>query len=245
MHVREGGFRNDDQRVERNAHIANYIEAIEEITRRGGWVMRMGDATMTKLPVMERVIDYPFTRFKSALMDVYLVSQCRFYIGMPSGILDMALLFQRPMITMNMSSWLFPFPQKQCDICLFKHVYSKSRNRFLSIREWLTEPFEAVWFLTLGDDYVFHENDAQELKAVVKEFLDRGDNWESTPLQRQFSELRVRNGRKLISESSIAGNVFDDMHQRYRLASRLDSAVGMVGAEFLQQNWESDARNLS
>lgn len=123
-----------------------------------------------------------------------------------------------------------------------KHIYSKSKNRFLSIQEWLAEPFEAMSFMTLGNDYIFYENDPQELKAVVREFFERGDNWERSQLQQQFDELRVCNGKKLISESVISGDVFET-NQRYRLASRLDSAVGVLGSEYLQKNWEHDVRN--
>jgi len=242
LHVREGGFHNDHC-TERNANILNYIGAIEEVTSRGGWVVRMGDATMTKLPLMERVIDYPFTKYKSALMDIYLISECRVYIGMMSGIYDVALLFQRPMIMTNMSNWMWTFPIKMGDMGVMKHIYSKSKNRFLSIREWLAEPFEAMSFMALGNDYKFFENDSQELKAVVREFFERGDNWERSQLQRQFDELRVCNGKKLISESVISNDVFET-NQRYRLASRLDSAVGVLGSEYLQKNWEHDVRNV-
>lgn len=244
LHVREGGFHNDyTEAAHRNANIINYIGAIEEVISRGGWVVRMGDATMTKFPVMERVIDYPFTEAKSALMDVYLIRECRAYIGVSSGIADVAILFQRPIILTNLCSWLFPSAQKKCDINLFKHVYSKARNKFLSVREWLAEPFEAHEMLNLGHDYVFYENDLEELRAVVKEFFDRGDNWEPTPLQRQFNELRVCFGRKLISEPILSNDDFSDMNQRYRFASRLDSATGVISDDYLRKNWDRDARD--
>jgi putative glycosyltransferase (TIGR04372 family) len=252
LHVRESGFHKDTV-SERNANIFNYIGAIEEITSRGGWVVRMGDSTMTRLPVMERVIDYPFTESKSALMDVYLISQCRLYIGMMSGIYDVAVLFQRPMIMTNMSNWMWTFPLKKSDLGVMKHVYSKSKNGFLSVREVLAEPWTVVSFLGMGDEYVLYENDSDELRAVVKEFFERGDYWEPTALQRQFNELRILTGRKIISEEMFnAGNVQPyysknvaeyDLLERYRLASRLDSAVGMLGANYLQQNWEVDVRN--
>lgn len=257
LHVRESGFRDsksykeNDSYSERNANILNYLGAIEEITSRGGWVVRMGDATMTKLPVMERVIDYPFTEQKSALMDIYLISQCRVYIGMMSGIYDVASLFQCPMIMTNMNNWLFTFPVRRGDLGVMKHIYSRSKNRFLSIHEWLAEPWAAVSYShKLGEDYVFYENTPDELTAVVKEFFDRGDNREPTPLQRQFAELRVRRGKEIISEVMLSADdvqpyyrkdaVNYDLTERYRLASRLDSAVGMLGTEFLQQNWEFD-----
>lgn len=251
LHVRESGFHGSkDTYFDRNANVVNYIAAIEEITRRGGWVVRMGDATMTKLPVMERVIDYPFTEFKSALMDIYLISECRVYMGMISGILDVALLFQRPIINVNMNNWMWGYPQKKCDIGLLKHIYSKSKSRFLSVSECLIRPFAAPFFLPPEDDYVLHENTPEELKAVVKEFFDRGNNWEPTSLQHQLNELRVSKGREIISEVMFtADEVFPylrrdvvnfDLVERYRYASRLESADGMLGAEFLQQNWEVD-----
>ncbi len=249
VHVRESGFHND-QYSERNANIFNYVGAIEEITSRGGWVVRMGDATMRKLPFMERVIDYPFTRAKSALMDVYLISECRFYLGMISGIYDVARLFQRPIIMTNMAIWMAGFPIRKCDLGVLKHVYSKSRNRFLTTREWLAEPWDSVAYVhKLGDDYIFHENTSEELRAVVKEYFDRREDWEPTPLQRQFNEARVQRGKDLLSEKIYSAddvqlyyrkNVVDyDLVERYRLASRLDSALGMLGAEFLEQNWDS------
>jgi len=256
LHVRESGFRDSssftegDSYSERNANILNYIGAIKEITSRGGWVVRMGDATMTKLPIMERVIDYPFTEEKSALMDVYLISECRVYIGMMSGIYDVARLFQRPMIMTNMNNWMWTFPINRGDLGVMKHVYSKSKKRFLTVREWLLEPWLAVSFShKVGDDYVFYENTPSELSTVVKEFFERGDDWELTPLQRQFAELRLRRGKEIISEvmfdpDDIAPAFHEDaanydVVERYRLASRLDSAVGTLGTEFLQENWDS------
>lgn len=260
LHVRESGFRDSNAYIEqtaydeRNATISNYIDAIKEITGRGGWVVRMGDASMTRLPEIDRVIDYPFTPSKSALMDVYLISQCRLYIGMSSGIYDVARLFQRPMIMTNMNNWLMTYPIKKEDLGIAKHVYSKSRGRFLSLREWIAEPWSAVAFShPIGEDYVFHENSPDELRAVVKEFFDRGEECEHSEIQMQFDEARRLRGKEIIGgrmffpenvQPYYRRNVADyDLLERYRLASRLDSAVGCVGGEFLRKNWESNIRN--
>lgn len=242
LHVRESGYHKDD-RSERNASIANYIEAIKEVTARGGWVVRMGDPTMTRLPPMERVIDYPFTRSKSYAMDLYLINECRVFIGMQSGIYDVAMLFQRPAIHTNMASWIFPFPARRGDVGVMKHVYSKSRQCFLSVREWMNEPFKAVFFNAPGDDYVFHENDPAELRAAVREFFDRDGNGEPTPLQRECNELRLSRGRELLNKPIIANNPVYDLYQRYRVASRLDSSIGLISDNYLQKNWTRDARN--
>lgn len=244
LHVRDGGFHNDAAvSGERNANILNYLAAIREITARGGWVVRMGDPKMAPLPAMAQVIDYPFTPQKSDLMDIYLISVCQAYIGMQSGIHDIALLFQRPMIVTNMASWLYPFPQKTGDIGILKHIFCKSRKRFLSIYEWLHEPWDSLSFVTFGEQYLMFENSPEELRQVVAEFFDGASAYAPTPLQRQFTELRLQKGRELLSRPILQGDEFSDIHQRYRLASRWDSAVGRLSARFLGDNWDQSSRN--
>jgi putative glycosyltransferase (TIGR04372 family) len=229
--------------IERNANILNYSGAIEEVTSRGGWVVRMGDSTMTRLPPMERVIDYPFTLSKSYAMDLYLISECRAYIGMQSGIYSIAFMFQRPMILANMASWFYPFPHMQGDIGVLKHVYSKSRKRFLSVREWMSEGLHATSFRELDEDFVLYENDAEELKAAVKEFFDRDGNVEPTPLQREYNELRISRGREILSKPIRPQDGIRDQQQRYRLASQFEPAIGLISEHYLRRNWNRDVRN--
>lgn len=257
IHVRESGF-HDDEASERNANILNYIPAIKEVTGRGGWVIRLGDKSMTPLPDIERVIDYPFTDVKSPLMDMLLISKCSLYIGMTSGIYDLALLFQRPIILTNISSWLFGLPPKKTDICVMKHIYSKSRGRFLSIKEWLDEPWDSMSFRTLGSDYVLFENTKDELLRSVKWYFERGALWTPTQVQIDFQRLRRENGRRILDSPIFFGdtaqqnrankveNPFEpddhlyDTMERYRLASRLDSSEAMLEPYYLIENWEID-----
>jgi putative glycosyltransferase (TIGR04372 family) len=239
LHVRESGFHNDTM-TERNATILNYVEAIKEVTARGGWVVRLGDPTMTRLPTMEKVIDYPFTPSKSALMDIYLICECRLYIGMQSGLYDVARLFQRPVILANMASWFYPYPLRVGDIGVLKHIYSKSRRRFLSVREWMAEPFEAVSYFALGDDYALYENSPEELKATVQEFFDRNGGGEPTPLQSECHELWRMRGKSLLDNQLVKGNPEGDMHNRYRVACYLASARGVISDAYLKKNWDRD-----
>jgi hypothetical protein len=55
LHVREGS---DRMRDVRNSDIATYRPAIEEIAKRGGWVLRVGDPKMRPLPPWPNTIDY-------------------------------------------------------------------------------------------------------------------------------------------------------------------------------------------
>ncbi|SDT94674.1 putative glycosyltransferase, TIGR04372 family [Verrucomicrobium sp. GAS474] len=85
----------------RNAKVADYLPAIREITRRGGWVIRMGDRTMTPLPPMEQVLDYAHDTRKSDSLDIFLLGACRFFLGTNSGPSIAAKLFGKRIVFTN------------------------------------------------------------------------------------------------------------------------------------------------
>lgn len=246
LHVREEGYWRDinTDKGYRNASILNYLDGIEEITRRGGWVVRMGDPTMTRLPPMYQVIDYPFSKEKTELMDIYLIKECTFYIGMQSGIYDVATLFMKPILLINMTSWLFPFPPKEGDLGLLKHVYCKKMNSFLSLQKRMSVGWAATAHDLANSDYVLYENTREEIQTVIIEFLTKKSSHEKTRLQKIFNEERLFQGKKIIdSELSFLKNS-KDMIELYRMDSRLTGAIGSLGEDFLRNNYYKDSFNI-
>ena len=249
LHVREAGFHDDFGRREcRNSSISNYIPAIKAITEAGGWVIRMGDNTMTPLPQMDHVIDYPFSPFKSDLMDVYLISECKFYIASQSGILDVAFLFQKPVLIPNMVTWSHQYPPKNGDLGIMKHVYSHSQGRFLSIKEL----FESDWAVqeisgSLGQDYKMYENSPEEIKALVCEYLDSlgAEEKKLTTLQENANMERILNAYRLFEEGKVPGATdgYINLMEKYRIASRVESSIGALGKTFLEENWGKSSKN--
>ncbi len=102
LHVRERGFHGDQSGNEmNNCEINTYLPAIESITRRGGWVFRMGDPSMRPLPKMSRVVDYVHTDLRSDWMDVFLCAACRFFLGSGSGLAFVPHCFGVPFLLTN------------------------------------------------------------------------------------------------------------------------------------------------
>jgi putative glycosyltransferase (TIGR04372 family) len=229
LHVREGGFWRDESiNVERNASIKNYIEAIKAIIKKGGFVVRMGDSTMTKLPKMAGCIDYPFTKYKSDEMDLYLLKSCALYIGMQSGIYDVAVLFSRPIILTNMVSWLFPFPPKKGDLGILKHVYDRKRNKEISIKERLSCNWELSGHSVDGNKYTLIENSPEDILELVEEYFRDCKKINYTDLQIKFHTQRVKKGIEIIEEEKSL-----DVTEKYRLFSSLHCEEGALGASFL------------
>lgn len=241
LHVRDSGFHGDHGNSDyRNADIDNYIPAIKYITSLGGWVVRLGDNKMKpisdKLP---RLVDYPFTEFKSNAMDIFLIENCRLYIGSQSGIWDVANLFQKPILMPNMEAWLLCFPPRKGDLGIPKHVYSKKEKKFLSIRE---------VFLNLDifnnldgprEDFELVENSPDEILELVQEFFDVENQRYLKPCQKELLDLRISQGEKLL-ERNLYGNNFDNLIQKYRLASRLYGYVGTYSSKYLEKYFDKE-----
>ena len=135
LHVREPGFHyHDGSQQFRDASTASYLQAIETITRRGGWVIRMGDPTMSPMPRMERVIDYAHSDVRSDWMDIFLCAGCRFMIGTQSGLSLVPATFGVPCAMTNWTSLGTP-PWYGHDLFLPKLFYSGKHQRHLTFAE--------------------------------------------------------------------------------------------------------------
>ncbi len=252
LHVRESGFRNDKGRREyRNSNINSYIPAINHITSNGGWVVRMGDNSMSKLPKLKNVIDYPHTSSKSELMDLVLIKLCYFYIGCQSGIYDVAVLFNKPILLLNMYSWTFGSPMHYKDRGIIKHVYSKIENRFLSINEiynsdWSLQNINSI----ANQDYYFVDNTEQEILDAVREYykIISEDSFEPSIIQQLAAKELKTHSRQIIITNRLAPNSIksdqEEMIEKFRYGIQLEGSLGHICNTYLNKNWSCDTLNI-
>ena len=177
VHVRESGFKNDHGRREyRNSSIYNYIPAIKVITDAGGVVVRMGDPTMTPLPELPNVIDYPFSSKKSPLLDLYLIKHCRFYLGTGEWACMLSLdMFFKDITVYEYGplSCILSYPLRKKDRGIHMHVYSKAHGRYLTFHEVLSDDWKQQnIFGYIDDNYELTENTAEDIEMAVSEYLN-------------------------------------------------------------------------
>lgn len=243
LHVREGGFKKDwDNPL--NANIENYIDAINEIVNRGGNVIRVGDNSMTKLPNIKGLIDYPFTTFKNSEMDLYLLKKCKFFICMGSGPLDAAnLLFRKRLLLINTAQYLHGLPFNKGSYAIFKQVYSKNKKRFLSLREYMldAENINNKWWIS--DDHQLYENNKKEIKQAVIEMLDYNDSLPRTYLQNQF-RIQYEKCIKIFQNNfKFSSDELENTYEWYRSSPRMNYWEGEISNTYLDSNWEQSSRN--
>lgn len=206
LHVREresDGRRSGINGV-RNADIATYLPAIAEITGRGGWVIRMGGSGMTRLPALTKVVDYSVSAIRADWMDIFVLGCCRFMVGTNSGPAFVPALYGMPAVITN---W-WPAgerPWRSSDIFVPKLLRRISDGSYLTLGRTLCEPFGWSYsknYLAERCGVRLEDNDAEMIRAAVREMLDRIDG--NSPPDAEADELRARADR-IYNASGVVG----------------------------------------
>ena len=196
MHVRSTGYYLEDEMTSpnfhRNSDIVTYLPAIEEIVKRGGWVVRIGDTSMPPLPKMAQVIDYAHLDHTFGWLDVFFIAACRFFIGTSSGPVTMAENFGTRILGTN---WCAGGAWLACrgDIFMHKLLRRKADGRLMTLAEMMKPPFftaiEPLLYRKEGLEVV--DNSPEDIRDGVIEMLDtlegkHGYSDEEETLQRAF-----------------------------------------------------------
>jgi len=160
----------------RNADIDCYGLAIKEVVRRGGYVVRVGDPKMKPCVKMEGLYDYALSDIRSNLMDIFLFSQCRFFVGVSSGPVLTPVLFGVPVVMTNFAPMS---GRPHAGNCIFipKLLWLREEHRYATFREVLSTDlgrmFTSHGYKCRNIDLV--DNSPEEIRDVVAEMLDRFD----------------------------------------------------------------------
>lgn len=87
----------------RNAKVKNFIPIINNLLKKGFYVIRMGKNVKNKINIKHKnFLDYPFSTLKSDFMDLFLIKKCHFFIGSNTGLDCIAIIFRKPLLCLNM-----------------------------------------------------------------------------------------------------------------------------------------------
>jgi len=204
LHVRESASKDGGTQTEnfRSSNIETYIPAIKAVTDAGGWVVRIGDPGMSKLPAMPNTIDYAHCDVKSDWMDIFLCAQCRFMIGTSSGMFNISLVFGVPVVMTNLLPVYALYNLTSRDLFIPRLCWSRDNARYLNYKESISPPVGMATSQDLFDDMNIRivENSAEEITELVEEMLTRCDGAfkysdEDQDLQKQFSDIAFDSGK--------------------------------------------------
>ena len=196
LHVREEGYLPElAYHAYRNSDIRTYLPAVEAIVQRGGWVIRMGDASMSPLPRMKHVVDYVHSGLQSDWMDIFCFARCRFFLGDTSGPFAVSFVFGVPCALANFTPLGHPVFGAR-NLWIPKRYHSVREAREMTFSELLhsparlfcrTEEYEAA-----GLSWI--DNTPDNIRDMTLEMLERlGGVFryaeQDEQLQRRFHEL--------------------------------------------------------
>ncbi|MCP3932868.1 MAG: TIGR04372 family glycosyltransferase, partial [Bacteroidetes bacterium] len=178
LHVREPGFHKQWNKLYpsmRDADIDDYKLAIEKIVKSGGWVIRMGDPTMKKLPKMKGVVDYAHSPHKTNTADILIPLCCRFFLGTNSGYSTIPHIYG---IRCAFTNWVpigLPLWSKR-DLMIPKLFQNQKDQKFLGLEEIFETGLAFVQnWADLPKGISLVENSPEEIKDLTQEMLSITD----------------------------------------------------------------------
>jgi len=197
LHVRSSGFSIcEDLHLYRNSDFDSYIPAIKYIISLGGYCIRMGDSSMPIAPKIDGLIDYAHSDLKDDWLDLYISSQCKFFIGTGSGASSMPFMFGVPILSVNVAP-LSNVPQfGSRDITIPKLYKYLSDNDFIGFKSIFSSEMSNFRYNDLFEknEILVINNTSDEIKdAVIEMYLRLLNQWvtkkEDDELQERFISL--------------------------------------------------------
>jgi len=189
LHVREGW-----RMKERNADINTYLEAIKFITSQGGWVVRIGDSSMTPLHGVKNVIELFQATDEYLVMQDFVMTNCKFFIGTTSGPQIFPPIFGVPLLSANIVAVAKNnFSCQAPSIAIPKVWVEMTSNRELSIEESLEL---GLGFVEISNaqqgKYRTRNNTSDEILSATKEIYSLSNQKDMVMSTRQNSLLVLR-----------------------------------------------------
>jgi putative glycosyltransferase (TIGR04372 family) len=182
----------------RNSPVAIFTQAIECLVQRGYWVIRMGKAVDSPLPVEHpMVIDYANLGVRTELADIWLCFNCRFMLSTGSGIDALAAVARKPIVCVDLLAYSDITYFYRNSIVIFKRLREEATGRVLNLAECLE--LEAMSYYKSSEFYknqgvCWKHNTPEEIAAAVAEMDERiSGTWqecaEDIALQNRAGEL--------------------------------------------------------
>ncbi|WP_353432673.1 TIGR04372 family glycosyltransferase [Polynucleobacter sp. MWH-UH23A] len=196
IHNRESGYSKNNHDFDqsfRNSQIANYDLAINEIIRRGGWCIRMGDPTMEPISPRQGLIDYAHSPYRSEVMDIYLCASARAFLGSSSGLSLLATYFNVPVGAANLIPLANSIMQGRNNLTIPKLITFKN-HELVPFSHVLNSPVGSFRTSSefLSSQYSYQDNTPEEILDLLEELLgdfETSNDQTYDHLQKKFRKL--------------------------------------------------------
>tara|TARA_Y100000389_G_C17420802_1_gene496600 strand:+ start:517 stop:1575 length:1059 start_codon:yes stop_codon:yes gene_type:complete len=185
----------------RDADINNYELLIKFLLKKNYSVIRLGNITNQKIIIKNKnYIDYSNLNYKSDMLEIYIILNCNFFVGVPSGLSSFATFNKTPILHTNLADFGY-FDWNHEQFSIFKNFYYKKKDHIKKIK--ITEIIKKRFHLIddtrdfMLNDLIVKENTKKELLSAIKEFHHKLQNrdiyYKDSKKQKKFKKLLIKN----------------------------------------------------
>lgn len=178
LHVRDNGFYASKTPSPRNADILTYEKGIRYLIEQGYAVIRLGDPTADRIDSMletcgPMLFDYAHSDIKSEMMDCFLLSQCAFFVGGPSGPASVPFLFGTRSCNVNWYTFANAPNFLEGDLTSCKQFYCKADHSPVPFKALMAPPMSINPTAASLDEkgLYYRDNSPDEILETLKEFI--------------------------------------------------------------------------
>ena len=186
LQVRDGAYLPDkryDFHEYRNCDVENFKSACTFLADQNIYVFRMGAKVNKKISFANsKIIDYATNNMRTDFLDIFLGSECLFWISTGSGIDNLSKTFRKPILYVNQVPFGHISTYQKTSLIYFKHFVDRISNNQLNL-DMLKQ--KELCFATKSEtfankDVIVRENSQQEIESATKEMYQRVKNnfWE-------------------------------------------------------------------
>lgn len=152
----------------RNSEVKSFIPLIKRLTKKKYFVIRMGKIADKSVDIKNKYfLDYPFCNIKSDLLDFYFAKNCKLWIGSNTGLDCLAVMFQKPMVLLNLSPASVILHNVNNKKAVYHLKTYHMNNKKISFKEIFKKNFH-----TIGKTEIFKKKKIMLKSASAKEITD-------------------------------------------------------------------------
>ena len=168
-----------------------------------------------------KIIDYATNNMRTDFLDIFLGSECLFWISTGSGIDNLSKIFKKPILYVNQAPIGHITTYQKTSLVFFKHFFDKNSKNQLNL-DMLKE--KELCFATTKKDFdkkevIVKENNSEDIESATKEMYERIKNnfgihgmkqklnkiifWKKFPYRKEF-------------HGQVVGNISKDFLIKYK-----------------------------
>ncbi len=197
----------------RDSNVQEFMPSIKYLLKKNYFILRMGKLQSKKLNLKHKNFsDYAFSKFRSDLMDVWLMANCEFCISTGTGLDQISRVFNKPILFVNhlpLTDWSSHFRS----ITHPKILFDKKKKIFLSIEDYIKHSYFRSSQYRKKNIKIIDLN-KNKILMCVKEFLKvKKNNWEISTKEKKLQTTFKTKFKKYLAKYHSNIDFHENMHK--------------------------------